>query len=42
MVKNNLETVLVLEDDVRFQSDFRRQLAEVMRQTTEIGDWDLM
>ena len=45
MVERNLETVLVLEDDVRFEFDFNRELRDVMKQADQIlsvVNWDLM
>ena len=45
MVDRNLETVLVLEDDVRFEFDFMRELKELMNQANKISsavNWDLM
>ena len=47
MVERNLETVLVLEDDVRFKSDFREGLTEVMTRANSLtkapaADWDLL
>eukprot|EP00111_Clytia_hemisphaerica_P009761 TCONS_00028618-protein len=45
MVERNLETVLVLEDDVRFEFDFNRELKDVMKQADQISsvvNWDLI
>jgi len=45
MVERNLDTVLVLEDDVRFEFDFMRELKDVMNQAEQISskvNWDLM
>ena len=46
MIEKNLETVLVLEDDVRFEYNFKNNFREVMndaRQLVKEGlDWDLM
>ena len=45
MVERNLELVLVLEDDVRFEFDFMRQMKEVMTQAHSVQsvvNWDLM
>lgn len=45
MVERNLETVLVLEDDVRFEFDFNRELKDVMAQASKVSsavNWDLM
>lgn len=45
MVDRNLETVLVLEDDVRFEFDFMNELKELMNQANKISsavNWDLM
>lgn len=41
MVRENLKTVLVLEDDIRFEPDFRRKLDEVMNEAKRL-DWDFM
>ena len=46
MIEKNLDTVLVLEDDVRFEYNFKNNFREVMndaRQLVKEGlDWDLM
>ena len=45
MVERNLDMVLVLEDDVRFEFDFMRELKDVMEQAKQISsvvNWDLM
>ena len=45
MVERNLETVLVLEDDVRFEFDFVNELNDLMKQAKKISsavNWDLM
>lgn len=45
MVERNLEMVLVLEDDVRFEFDFIRQMQDVMKQAENIQsvvNWDLI
>jgi len=47
MVERNLETVLVLEDDVRFESNFRERLTKLMTVANSLSkapaaDWDLL
>lgn len=45
MVERKLDIALILEDDVRFEYDFRGNLTEMMRQANQISStlqWDLM
>ena len=45
MVEKNLQLVMVLEDDVRFEFDFVEKLHKMMGQAEDIKhrvDWDLM
>lgn len=45
MVNNGLSQVLVLEDDVRFEPDFRNQLLQLLREATVLNNkyrWELM
>ena len=45
MVERNLELVMVLEDDVRFEFDFRNTLEATMKEAHEKSstvNWDLM
>ena len=45
MVNNGLSQVLVLEDDVRFEADFRNQLRQLLREATVLNNkyrWELM
>lgn len=43
MVKQELQSVLVLEDDVRFEPRFRSRLVAIMENVEHVGlDWDLM
>jgi len=45
MINNGLSQVLVLEDDVRFEPDFRNRLQELLREATALSSkyhWELM
>ena len=45
MLNNGLKNILVLEDDVRFESNFRRRLEALLDEAFKIRDrypWDLM
>lgn len=45
MINNGLAQVLVLEDDVRFEPDFRNQLRELLRDATALSSkyhWEFM
>ncbi len=43
MLSENLEKVLVLEDDVDFEPDFRDGLAKLVSEAeTNVPAWDLM
>ena len=45
MVEKNLQFVMILEDDVRFEFDFIEKLQKMMDQDQDIKhrvDWDLM
>ena len=45
VVANRLEYVLVLEDDIRFESDFNRKMRNLLIEAKELlwnVKWDLM
>lgn len=42
MVKDGLEDVLVLEDDIRFEPYFKERSVSIMNEARNIGGWDLM
>lgn len=42
MVENNLEEVLILEDDIKFEPYFRNQAVELMKEARAIGGYDLI
>lgn len=45
MINNGLAQILVLEDDVRFEPDFRNQLQGLLDEATVLSSkyrWDLM
>lgn len=42
VVDNGYEVVLVLEDDIRFESFFRVKVQNVMKEVAKIPNWDLV
>lgn len=42
MVKRDLKEVLILEDDLRFETYFKQQVTNTIDEAREIGGWDLM
>lgn len=43
MLQQDLQQVLVLEDDVRFEHRFRSRLVTIMENVQRVGlEWDLM
>ncbi|KXJ78978.1 glycosyltransferase 25 family member [Aedes albopictus] len=42
MIALNLEEVLILEDDIRFEPYFKRRVAQVLADARRIGGWDLI
>lgn len=42
MVADDLDDVLVLEDDIRFEPYFKERVAAIMYEARQIGGWDLM
>lgn len=42
MVKRDLKEVLILEDDLRFETYFKQQAENIINEAREIGGWDLM
>lgn len=41
MVRENLKVVMLLEDDIRFELDFRKKLNNVMKEAQKL-EWDFM
>jgi GR25 family glycosyltransferase involved in LPS biosynthesis len=41
MVRDNLQVVMFLEDDIRFESDFRKKLGDLMTEAEQL-EWDFM
>ena len=41
MVRENLQVVMFLEDDIRFEPDFRKKLATLMTEAQQL-EWDFM
>lgn len=42
MVKENLEEVLILEDDIRFEPYFKERAINVLNEARAVGGWDMM
>ncbi|KAF5302672.1 hypothetical protein FQA39_LY10168 [Lamprigera yunnana] len=42
VVQNRFETVLILEDDIRFEAYFRAKVERVLEELKVIGNWDLV
>ncbi|XP_022902450.2 glycosyltransferase 25 family member [Onthophagus taurus] len=42
IVENNYQSVLVLEDDIRFEPFFRPKVINLMQELKELGNWDLV
>ena len=41
-VERELNEVLIIEDDVRFEPNFKQNVLRLMDEARQIGDWDLM
>lgn len=42
VVDKKYESVLILEDDVKFEPYFRARVESIMGEVRAIGDWDLL
>lgn len=43
MVDQQYDTALILEDDVRFQANFKRRVLRLMEEVQQVElDWDIM
>ncbi|GJQ78786.1 hypothetical protein Trydic_g2817 [Trypoxylus dichotomus] len=42
VVNKEYETILVLEDDIRFEPFFRLKVQNLMQEVHQLGDWDLV